>query len=60
VARVQEVPREQAAAAAEFDDKTLSIPDGLEQVEDPRGTVIRVKAKPTVVDQREVWPVIGS
>jgi hypothetical protein len=54
------VPREQAAATTEFDDKTLSIADALEQVEDPRGTVIRVKAKPTVVDQSKVSPVIGS
>jgi hypothetical protein len=56
VAGVEEVLRQEAAAAAELEHEPAALPHRLEQGEDPRGAGVGMEPEPEVVDQREVAP----
>ena len=58
VAGIEEVFREEAAAAAELEHQPAALAHRLEQSEDPRGAGVGVEPEPEVVDQREVGPVV--
>jgi len=51
---------EQAAAASDLEDQTVTSPDRLEALEDPGRTGCGVEVEAEVVDEGEVWPVVGD
>ena len=55
---IEQVPREEAAATADLEHEPAPLAHRLEQLQDPRGARVGVKAEAQVVDQREVAPVV--
>ncbi len=60
VAGVDEMLRQQAAAAAELEDEAVAFPYRLEQRQDPGRAPFGVEAEPEVVDAREIGSVVGG
>jgi hypothetical protein len=58
MAGLEEVPRQEAAAAAELENEVVVVSNRPEQLEDPRCTEVGMEAEPTVMHERQVAAVI--
>ena len=59
MAGIDEVAREQAAAAPHLEHQPVALADRCQQLEDPRRAEIGVEPEAEVVHERKIAPVVG-
>jgi hypothetical protein len=58
--RIDEVPGEEAAPAADLEHQAATRPHGFDASQDPRGAGVRVEREPEVVHQGKIVSVVRA